>query len=85
MNCQEITSILDDRDIAGLSGTERSEVEAHLHVCSDCARDWAVHRHFVTAAIPAVPVALAAQCRRLVSAQSRVGGDTQGRRRAGAA
>lgn len=81
MNCQDISDLLDERDIAGLSHAEHSEVEVHLQKCRDCAHDWAVQWRLSTVAIPAMPSALARQCRVLVAAQSNLGAGTQGRRR----
>jgi hypothetical protein len=82
MNCHDITSILDDRDFSALSGAEREEAQAHLHACTDCADEWTMQQRLSAAVIPAMPSALAKRCRVMVAAQSNLGADTQGRRRA---
>lgn len=81
MNCQDISGILDDRDMTSLSDAERHDVGAHLHECGDCASGWAVQRHLAAAPIPPMPATLTKQCRTLVAARSRPGADTQARRR----
>ena len=44
MNCRDISSILDDRDIAHLTQAERQDVEAHTEGCVECSREWAVQQ-----------------------------------------
>ncbi len=81
MNCQDISSVLDERDITSLGDAERDDVASHLHECGDCASEWAVQQRLAAAAIPPMPVALTKQCRMLVAAQRNSGADTQGGRR----
>ena len=61
MNCQDIARMLDEREVDGLSATEQADVQAHLVICRDCARDWRIHARLSAAAIPAVPAELRAQ------------------------
>jgi hypothetical protein len=81
MNCQGISSILDDRDIATLDDAERSKVQAHLHACADCAGDWDVQRRLAAETIPPMPATLAAQCRVAVAASEKFPAGTLGGRR----
>jgi hypothetical protein len=80
MNCQDISSILDDRAITGFEDVER-DLEAHLHECGACASEWAVQQRLAALRIPPMPATLAKQCRTLVAAQPGYRSDTQGRRR----
>jgi hypothetical protein len=73
MNCGDIAEILDDRNIGALGDAERSEVEAHLAACPDCARDWELHAAF--AALPDMrePAGFAAACRARIAVGSLAG------------
>jgi hypothetical protein len=61
MNCQDIAHILDEREVESLLAERRSDVQAHLATCHDCARDWQIHSQLVGVTVPAVPDALRAQ------------------------
>ena len=81
MNCQDISSLLDDQDVTNLSEAERDDVESHLHECGDCASEWAVQQRLAAIPIPPIPATLTKQCRTLVAAQRSSGADSQVRRR----
>jgi len=68
MNCQDITRLLDDGDIGSMTKRERSEVEAHLFACPDCAADWKVHQRLVEGFAPPMPAGLTERARALVAA-----------------
>lgn len=68
MNCQEITDLLDDGDIGRMTDAERSEVEAHLFACSNCAAEWKMHQRLVTGFAPPLPAGLKERTRAMVAA-----------------
>jgi hypothetical protein len=80
MNCQDIAGILDDGDSQSLSAAERRAVEAHVAGCAECRAAFAAHDAMVSMVLPAMSPDLAAQCRRLVVAQSVGGGRRVGGR-----
>ncbi len=70
MNCQDITKILDERDISRLPDVERAVVEAHLSSCPACAAEWRVQQRLATGFAPPAPAGLTDRARALVAAGS---------------
>jgi hypothetical protein len=68
MNCHDITRLLDEGDIGRMTERERSEVEAHLSACPDCAADWKIHSRLVAGFAPPMPAGLTERARALVVA-----------------
>jgi hypothetical protein len=67
MNCQDITRLLDDRNIKTLSVAERGRAERHLASCRQCAREWEAYERLLAVSLPTMPIHLAHRCRELMA------------------
>jgi hypothetical protein len=72
MNCEDISRILDSRDVNTMPAAERRAGEAHAATCPHCGPEWIVFTRL--AAIPAarIPQQLRVRCEAL--AEARLGG-----------
>ena len=55
MNCEGISTILDERREQRLSAAERCAVDEHLASCSDCGAAWHAQSMLHSLVIPATP------------------------------
>lgn len=67
MNCNDMTRLLDERDIAELSAPEARDLAAHAAECAECARQWLASEHVARfrSDVPALPAALREQALRI--------------------
>jgi hypothetical protein len=70
MNCQDISRILDSRDVNALSAGERRSCEAHAASCPRCWPEWVVYTRLAAISDPPMSPELAARCEALASARS---------------
>lgn len=63
MNCDDITSILDDGEFDRLTANELHQLETHLAGCTACAAEYTAHRAVLEAAVPDLPTLLEPRCR----------------------
>jgi hypothetical protein len=68
MNCQDISAILDDRDIERLSPAELLAAKLHLADCHQCTKEWQAHGRLIASPVPAMPGHLGQRLRELVRA-----------------
>jgi hypothetical protein len=81
MNCNDIALLLDDGDTGRLEAGVRRDLEAHLALCADCARDWRLHERLVARRVAPMPAGLVEACRALVTAAVQRGRGTRARNR----
>ena len=69
MNCTDISRILDERELAGLTAAERGALDAHVAACRDCAAQLSADRSLAAlrTVIPPLPTALAERARELAA------------------
>jgi hypothetical protein len=80
MNCQDISRILDSRDVNALSTTERRACEAHAASCRHCGPEWVVYSRLAAIPAPAMPREVAVKCETLAAARpGAAGGFASGR------
>jgi len=58
MSCNDVASILDTHRAARLAPAERTQVDAHLAACADCAAAWHAHTELLALRMPPLPAAL---------------------------
>jgi hypothetical protein len=68
MNCQDISRILDSRDVNALSTDERRAAEVHAASCPHCGPDWVVFTRLAATPDPPMPQQLAVRCEALAAA-----------------
>jgi len=70
MNCNDVTQLLDERDVAELSAAEVRDLEAHTAECAECARQRLASERMARfrADVPALPPALREQALRIAAA-----------------
>jgi TonB family protein len=61
MNCNDVSTILDERREARLTPAEHCAVDAHLSSCDDCARAWHAQAQLRALPIPSAPAELLAR------------------------
>jgi hypothetical protein len=74
MNCQDISRVLDSRDVNAFSTGERRACEAHAASCPHCGPEWVVYTHLAAMTAPSMPQEFAARCEALAAAQPGKGG-----------
>lgn len=67
MNCNEISTLLDDGDIARLDSPLQRKIAAHLAACADCAMDWEIQERLRQLSDLPMPAAFAGACRAAVA------------------
>ena len=70
MNCDDITRLLDERELSQLSAAEVRDIEAHVAQCAECARQCLASERMARfrCGVPALPPALREQAHRLHAA-----------------
>ena len=76
MNCKDISRILDECEIAGLTAAAQAAVAAHCESCAGCDAQWQIGNRLLgfRADTPPVPPALRERARELEAAQDGAGG-----------
>jgi TonB family protein len=70
MNCENVSTLLDNRAQRNLTAAERCDLEAHLAVCADCARAWHAQEALLAQPVPATPPTLLDDTLRLLASQT---------------
>jgi hypothetical protein len=82
MNCNDISRILDEREIAALCAADLAEFKAHLSACSDCSGQSLASQRVLAfrSAVPPLPASLHERAEQLYEQRMLTAGERRTRR-----
>jgi len=69
MNCQDLSRVLESRDVNALTADERHACERHAASCPHCEPDWVVFTRLAAMPAPPMPQQLTVRCEALAVAR----------------